>query len=62
MFVMANDGGVLEEGNHVAAHYILTQRIFLFHLLSQGIAVTMLAGAEFRDSKVRPVSCSVDAY
>lgn len=50
MFVMTNDGGVLDDQN--LAGQILTQRIFIFDLLSQGTSVTLLQGTEFRDSKV----------
>lgn len=52
MFVMANDGGLLENNRDLAAERILVQRIFLFDILSHGIAVALLRGAEFRDSKV----------
>ncbi|KAI0948028.1 hypothetical protein AcW1_009642 [Taiwanofungus camphoratus] len=50
MFVMTNDGGVLDDQN--LAGQILTQRIFIFDLLSQGTSVTLLQGTEFRDSKI----------
>lgn len=52
MFVMTNDGGLLGHCDDVCAQRILVQRTFLFDLLAAGIAVTMLQGAEFRDSKV----------
>lgn len=51
MFFMTNDGGspskvILE------TEAILTQRVSIFGMLSQGIPVVLLRGAEFRDSKV----------
>ena len=59
MFVMLNDGGTLAENDHDMATRVLIQRNFIFSLLTSGIAVTMLHGAEFRDSKVRSCSCLV---
>ncbi len=56
MFVMLNDGGTPAENDQDMATRVLIQRNFIFCLLSSGIAVTLLHGAEFRDSKVR--SCS----
>ncbi len=54
MFVMTNDGGVVEEPtSETAAARILLQRVFLYSLLAQGVSVTILHGAEYRDSKVR---------
>jgi hypothetical protein len=52
MFVMVNDGGLLETNAGLAADCILCQRVFLFDLLCHGIPVTLLRGCEFRDSKV----------
>ena len=51
MFVMTNDGGLLDSSKPFSAERILCQRLFLFDLLAAGIAVTLLQGAEFRDSK-----------
>jgi hypothetical protein len=56
MFVMLNDGGTPAEDDHDMATRVLIQRNLIFCLLTSGIAVTLLQGAEFRDSKVR--SCS----
>jgi hypothetical protein len=56
MFVMTNDGGLLDRSKNRSAERILGQRLFLFDLLGAGLAVTMLQGAEFRDSKV---SCTI---
>jgi len=52
MFVMLNDGGALKDTNYDTAARILIQRDFIFGLLTSGVAVTLLHGAEFRDSKV----------
>jgi hypothetical protein len=52
MFVMLNDGGTCKDTNHDMAIRILIQRNFIFGLLTSGVAVTLLHGAEFRDSKV----------
>jgi hypothetical protein len=52
MFVMTNDGGLMDDSDDLSAQRILAQRVFLFDLLASGIAVTLLQGAEFRDSKV----------
>ena len=62
MFVMTNDGDLLPtspadtESLNIAAECILVQRMFIFKLLTAGIAVTILKGAEFRDSKVDPIN------
>jgi hypothetical protein len=58
MFVLLNDGGMPEDIDHDIATRILIQRGFVFGLLTSGIAVALLHGAEFRDSKVgslRPI-------
>ncbi|KAH9007609.1 hypothetical protein EDB83DRAFT_2509312 [Lactarius deliciosus] len=52
MFVMLNDGGTPAEDDHDVATHVLIQRNFIFCLLTSGIAVTLLHGAEFRDSKI----------
>ncbi|RPD67074.1 P-loop containing nucleoside triphosphate hydrolase protein [Lentinus tigrinus ALCF2SS1-7] len=53
MFVMTNDGGVVEEStSEPATARILLQRVFLYSLLAQGVSVTILHGAEYRDSKI----------
>ncbi|THH15047.1 hypothetical protein EW146_g5371 [Bondarzewia mesenterica] len=51
MFVMTNDGGVMDS-SPLDAERILVQRTFIFRLLSSGLAVTLLRGSEFRDSKI----------
>ena len=53
MFVMTSDGGIVEDSSPAsAAERILLQRGFLYSLLAQGVSVTLLRGAEYRDSKV----------
>lgn len=52
MFVMTNDGGLMDNSDDLAVQRTLAQRIFLFDLLTSGIAITLLHGAEFRDAKV----------
>ena len=53
MFVMTNDGGVVEESSsEPETARILLQRVILYSLLAQGVSVTVLHGAEYRDSKV----------
>jgi hypothetical protein len=53
MFIMANDGGLLDEEElQPTARRILCQRLFFFNVLSRGISVTLFKGAEYRDSKV----------
>jgi hypothetical protein len=59
MFFMANDGtlsGLSNAISDIPKLYrdaaILCQRLFLLNLLANGIAVSLLQGAEFRDSKV----------
>ena len=52
MFVMLNDGGMPENTDYDMATRALIQRHFIFNLLTSGIAVTLLHGAEFRDSRV----------
>jgi hypothetical protein len=56
MFVMLNDGGTPAEDDHDMATRVLVQRNFIFCLLTAGIAVTQLHGAEFHDSKVHSSS------
>lgn len=54
MFVMTNDGGVVEGvASKAHAERILLQRVFIYTLLAQGISITLLKGAEYRDSKAR---------
>lgn len=53
MFVMTDDGGIAGSSSTAAVtERILLQRVFLYSLHSQGVSVTLLRGAEYRDSKV----------
>ncbi|KAI0638272.1 P-loop containing nucleoside triphosphate hydrolase protein [Trametes polyzona] len=53
MFVMTNDGGVIDNSSSPAqAERVLLQRVFLYSLLAQGVSITLLKGAEYRDSKI----------
>jgi len=52
MFVMLNDGGMPENTDYDVVTRVLIQRHFIFSLLTSGIAVTLLHGADFRDSRV----------
>lgn len=49
---MTNDGGVVNSESTKTAERVLLQRIFIYNLLSQGVSVTLLQGAQYRDSKV----------
>ena len=49
---MLNDGGAPEDTNYDMNMRVLVQRGLIFELLTSGISVTLLHGAEFRDSKV----------
>lgn len=52
MFIMTDDGGPVDTDTEFRASSALMQRIFIFDILTSGIAVALLLGAEFRDSKV----------
>jgi hypothetical protein len=52
MFVMLDDGGVLSDNTDFAAERTLIKRAFLCQVLSSGLSISLLKGAEFRDSKV----------
>ncbi|TFY68503.1 hypothetical protein EVJ58_g983 [Rhodofomes roseus] len=55
MFVMTNDGGLISrefDDQSLRAEALLVQRVFIFNLLAQGITVSLLHGAEYRDSKI----------
>ena len=61
MFIMANDGGLSDDkASQFTTKRILCQRIFFFNVLSRGISVTLLKGAEYRDSKVRYLDINRD--
>ncbi|KAI0750894.1 P-loop containing nucleoside triphosphate hydrolase protein [Daedaleopsis nitida] len=53
MFVMTGDGGIVSaSSSKSAAERVLLQRVFIYSLLSQGTSVTLLQGAQYRDSKI----------
>ncbi|KAI9000928.1 P-loop containing nucleoside triphosphate hydrolase protein [Trametes punicea] len=53
MFVMTDDGGVVDESSSIThAERVLLQRVFMYSLLSQGVSIATLKGAEYRDSKI----------
>ena len=58
MFIMTNDGGVFQLGPTVErtlqAERILSQRIFILNMICSGTGITLLKGAEYRDSRVKP--------
>ena len=53
---MTNDGGVFQQEPTVErtlqAERILSQRIFVLNMISTGTGITLLKGAEYRDSRV----------
>ena len=52
MFVMTNHGGLPEENVHdMSTARIFVQRAFLLEILSHGISIVLLEGAEYRDTK-----------
>ncbi|KAJ6520487.1 hypothetical protein C8R45DRAFT_1205447 [Mycena sanguinolenta] len=52
MFVLVNDGGVASDSGRLHNERALLQRLFLFQLIDGGMAIGLLNGAEFRDSKI----------
>lgn len=53
MFALVNDGATDQEPmGPFASQRLLCHRVFLCTLLTSGLALALLAGAEFRDSKV----------
>lgn len=64
MFVMTNDGGVVVRSDS-ASHtpeLVLIQRVLVHDLLSNGVSVILLKGAEFRDSKVSVSTQPIHTY
>jgi len=62
MFIMTNDGGLYgDHPSNSTAAAILCQRIFLLQILSSsaGIAVALLKGTEYRESKVQGLSNAI---
>jgi ATP-dependent RNA helicase DDX60 len=52
MFIMTDDGGPVENDILRRSERALTQRTLIYEFLSRGIAVALMRGAEFKDSKV----------
>ncbi|KAJ7608765.1 hypothetical protein FB45DRAFT_1128535 [Roridomyces roridus] len=55
MFVMINDGGACDSGqrkDHFRPHRALLQRASLLKLINTGVAIALLNGAEFINSKI----------
>ncbi|THH31062.1 hypothetical protein EUX98_g3125 [Antrodiella citrinella] len=50
MFVMLNDGSSFKGPKRTEV--VLLQRIFMFNIMSQGVALTLLHGTVFRESKI----------
>ena len=55
---MTNDGGVYQLEPTVErtlqAERILSQRLFILNMICTGTGITLLKGAEYRDSRVKP--------
>ena len=59
MFALVNDGDTVRDlMDPLATQRLLCHRVFLFDLLTTGLALALLDGAEFRDSKVSDFACS----
>ncbi|KAH8110039.1 hypothetical protein DFH11DRAFT_1806074 [Phellopilus nigrolimitatus] len=54
MFVMTNDGGLAAASgsSSLEVEQVLCQRLFIHDLLANGLAISLLVGIEFRDSKI----------
>jgi ATP-dependent RNA helicase DDX60 len=52
MFIMTDDGGSVPSDLQLHAERALIQRTFVYDLLTNGIAVALMRGAEFKDAKV----------
>ncbi|KAJ6489614.1 hypothetical protein C8R47DRAFT_1177216 [Mycena vitilis] len=52
MFVLIHDGAVASVRGRLQNERALLQRLFLYQLLNGGMAVALLNGVEFRDSKI----------
>lgn len=52
MFALVSDGSTEQESiDPLAAQRLLCHRVFLCDLLTSGMALALLTGSEFRDSK-----------
>jgi hypothetical protein len=52
MFFMTSESEAMHRENNKYVDKILVQRLHILRLLNVGIAVTILKGTQFRDSKV----------
>jgi hypothetical protein len=52
MFILANDGGAPEFGLPMSASRVLSQRKFIYDVLRGTIAIALLKGTAYADSKV----------
>jgi len=52
MFIMINDGAQPDHTFPASAHRILVQRIILYDIMKNNIAVALLKGTDYADSKV----------
>ncbi|KAK7063652.1 hypothetical protein R3P38DRAFT_2819611 [Favolaschia claudopus] len=62
MFVLANDGGVVSDDDKFQNERLLLQRLFLYQLVHGGLAIALLDGAEFRDTKILTFVYHSEAY
>ncbi|KAF8511366.1 hypothetical protein JB92DRAFT_2934736 [Gautieria morchelliformis] len=52
MFIMTDDGGSARAGERLQAKTALNQRMFVYETLTSGIAVALMRGAVFKDTKM----------
>ena len=52
MFILANDGGAPEPELPMSANRVLSQRKFVYDVLRGTIAIALLKGTTYADSKV----------
>ncbi|KAF8505147.1 hypothetical protein JB92DRAFT_2966409 [Gautieria morchelliformis] len=52
MFIMTDDGGSAQAGERLQAETALNQRLFVYEILTSGIAVALMRGAVFKDTKI----------
>jgi hypothetical protein len=51
---MTDDGGYAQAGVPLQAEIALNHRVFVYETLASGIAVALMRGAVFKDTKVSP--------
>ncbi|KAJ3744995.1 hypothetical protein DFH05DRAFT_1397236 [Lentinula detonsa] len=62
MFIMVNDGGTPVNASADRYKCTLLQRELLFELSRQGLALALMKGAEYRDSKIMTFVCESRTY